>query len=368
MAVYSRYEKSTGKTVWYIDYFPTGHKRDGRIRRRLPPELVDSEEKAVEWEKDIKGHKDESLPDLSGGTTIPDLWPLYVSYARLHRLPSTAEDIFHTGKHFCRIMGNIDIRYINTGYINLYATTRQAEKVKNRTINKELSWFSGFRKWANKTYTLNLPRLEIEPLPSTRPLPIILSMEEIAAILKVARPRQRAYFGLLYFVGLRRGEANMLTWGDIAEKQRMVRVTGKGDRQRIEIMPELVLLMLAAIRSVDAQPRDYVFFNLKTRRPYKRFNQSLTSYAKKAGVTKRVTPHLMRHSCATHLLENGIDLRYVQEILGHKDISTTQFYTHVATMHKQVASDRLFDAFVAAQGANECQQKKKKGPRKPETP
>lgn len=351
MAVYSRFEKSTGCTIWYVSYYPKG-RAGGKKRVRLPPELANSEKAAKEWEQRITGSvRADALPSSSGlpsptAHTIAALWPHYVAYAKINRLPSTADDIYHSGKSLIRILGGVELKSINSGYLNLYKGTRQSEGVTNRTINKELAWFSGFRKWANKEYGLKLLPLEIESLPYRRPIPLILSMEEIRAILSVARPKQRAYFALLYLVGLRRAEANGLRWRDISKERQSVIVTGKGDRQRVEWLPREVVDYLEMIRPAHIEPDDYVFLNIKTGKPVYRYNRSLKTYALKAGITKRVTPHLMRHSFATHLLESGENLRTIQIMLGHQDVETTQFYTHVAMGQKQAAGQSLSDTFA----------------------
>lgn len=346
MSVYSRYEVSTGLTVWYVAYYPRG-RSGGQKKIRLPPAIVTTKEQALEWETAIKERTDEepSQPGQPSSLTIAALWPSYVQYARLHRLPSTAEDIHYCGRHLTRILGNVDLRTLNAGYVTLYQSTRQSEGVKNRTINKELVWFSGMRKWAAKTYALTLQPLTIENLPSARPIPVVLSMDEISAILGQAKPLQRAYFGLLYFSGLRRDEANRMTWGDVDVGRGVLRIQGKGGRERLEPAPVMVLELLQEIRPHKNLPTDHIFWNTTTQAPMKRLNRSLKSCALKAGITKRVTPHILRHSFATHLLEHGADLRVIQTLLGHKDIETTQIYTHVAMSHKAAASDKLTEAY-----------------------
>jgi site-specific recombinase XerD len=332
------------KGVYYIDYYPSG-RQGRRVRLRLPPN-VETEEQAKAWEKTIKGRKDEGSLVASEpcGSTINDLWPQYVAYARVNRLPSTAADIETVGKHFKRHLGNIDVITISGAYMELYKASRQEERVKNRTINKELSWFSGFRRWCKNSLDLDLKPLLIERLSASRPVPLVLSIGEVVKLLSKAGARQKAYFGLLYFVGLRRQEANQAKWEDVDQAAGVMRVIGKGNRQRIEPIPAIVLEWLHAIESVRRQ--GFIFLNRQTGKPVKRMNRSLSTLAKKAGITKRVYPHLLRHSNATHHLEEDTDIRTVQELLGHLDIEQTQWYAQVTMKKKHQASKRLADAYA----------------------
>jgi site-specific recombinase XerD len=351
------------KGSYYVDYYPDG-RRGKRIRLRLPPG-VDTEEQARAWERTIRGQKEEKglVASEPCGSTINDLWPQYVAYARVNRLPSTAADIETVGKHFGQHLGNIEVVTISTAYIDLYKAARKAEGVKNRTINKELSWFSGFRRWCKNSLYPDLKPLAIERLSASRPVPLVLSIGEVVKLLSKAGPRQKAYFGLLYFVGLRRQEVNQAEWDDLDREAGVIRVTGKGNRQRIEPVPAIVLEWLHAI--APARMEGFIFLNRQTGKPVKRMNKSLTTLAKKAGITKRVYPHLLRHSNATPHLEEETDIRTVQELLGHLDIEQTQWYAQVTMKKKRQASKRLAEAYEREAVDNGGQREKDDPSKKP---
>jgi integrase/recombinase XerD len=182
---------------------------------------------------------------------------------------------------------------------------------------------------------LRLPKLP-------RALPELLSREEVEAL--IAAPgtdgplalRDTALLELLYATGCRISEALDLTADRLYLDQAVVRLTGKGDKQR------LVPLGQPAIAALHAWLRDgrpalcrgavrWVFVNkLGGRLSRVGFFQKLREHALKAGITRPISPHKLRHSFATHLLAGGADLRAVQTLLGHADIATTEIYTHVA--------------------------------------
>lgn len=174
-------------------------------------------------------------------------------------------------------------------------------------------------------------------------LPATLSSPEIDALMAapdVTKPlglRDRAIFELMYATGLRVSEVVNLRMDQLHLTLNLLQVTGKGDKERIvPISPQAVdwvqqYLTRSRPRLVRMQPPATVFVNFHgatlTRQG---IWKNLKAYIDAIGITKNVTPHTLRHSFATHLLENGADLRVVQELLGHADISTTQIYTHLS--------------------------------------
>ena len=175
-----------------------------------------------------------------------------------------------------------------------------------------------------------------------RYLPAVLSVEEVAAIMDSvdtgtdAGLRDRAILEVLYGCGLRVSEASSLRISNIFFEEEYISVIGKGDKQRIvplgEVAADALKAWLAARWIPEAEFSDIVFLNKKGR-PLSRV--SIFNLVKKqalaAGVTREISPHTFRHSFATHLIENGADLRAVQEMLGHEGILTTEIYTHVDT-------------------------------------
>ncbi len=180
-------------------------------------------------------------------------------------------------------------------------------------------------------------------LPKTwRRLPEVLSRQEVESLLEAPEVdaafawRDRALLEVLYGAGVRVSELVGLAVGDVWHDQGLVRVLGKGAKERLVPIGRRALGALA-IYTREIRPRldrgetaGRLFLNARGR-PLSRVGAwgIVKRCARRAGIAKRVTPHTLRHTFATHLLEGGADLRAVQEMLGHADLSTTQLYTHV---------------------------------------
>ncbi len=173
-------------------------------------------------------------------------------------------------------------------------------------------------------------------------LPGVLQEDEVAGLLEIefdagpAGARDRAILELLYATGMRVGELAHLHLAQIDFDSRMIRVTGKGNKERMvlfgqkahEALRDYLEIRSGLLRHLDSQ---YLFLNLKgDRLSETRIRQILKAYVRKTALQKNVSPHTLRHSFATHLLNSGADLRWIQELLGHSSLSTTQKYTHLS--------------------------------------
>jgi len=167
------------------------------------------------------------------------------------------------------------------------------------------------------------------------PLPTVLSLPEVAAILEaLQRPVYRAIAMVLYGTGLRIDEALSLEVGDIDGARGVLRVRhGKGDRARDARLSPRLLQYLRDYWDMERPPRPYLFASRRTGRPptQESVRHAFAQAQEQAGITKRVTPHVLRHSYATHLLEAGTDIRVIQALLGHRSLQTTMRYTRVST-------------------------------------
>ncbi|MCD6527799.1 MAG: site-specific tyrosine recombinase XerD [Desulfuromonas sp.] len=192
----------------------------------------------------------------------------------------------------------------------------------------------------NPLIRLTTPRM-LQTLPDT------LSVKEVEKLLQIGDDgqllthRDQAMLELLYATGLRVSELVGLQLSDVHLNSGYLRTLGKGDKQRIvpigEVSIELLTDYLQSVRPALAKGRmlsDCVFLNRSGKGLTRQgFWKMIKRRALQAGIRKNVTPHTLRHSFATHLLENGADLRVVQMLLGHVDIATTQIYTHVTREH-----------------------------------
>ena len=189
------------------------------------------------------------------------------------------------------------------------------------------------------------PTDNVEAPRRARPLPVVLSFEETRRLLDapdIRTPqgfRDAAMLHTLYAAGLRVSELVDLRLKGLNLTAGFLSVTGKGNKQRLVPIGEWATAMLTRyieeIRPRYAGPAESAVFLSNRRKPMTRqaFWLIVKKYARAAGIAKAISPHKLRHSFATHLLENGADLRSVQAMLGHADISTTQIYTHVTAKH-----------------------------------
>jgi len=231
----------------------------------------------------------------------------------------------------------------------------QKIRLKSSTLNRNLS---GLRSFFN--YLVSNGEAESNPFHRIRApkgakmLPDFLLFDEIERLFtaidteSAEGKRDRAMFELMYASGLRVGETASLKLSNIDFNQRVLRITGKGSKERIvpfyPYAGELIKQYLTQGRPelLGESKSDFLFINKKHQPLSERGIQYLLDkYARNSGINKTIHPHMLRHSFATHLLDNGADLRIVQELLGHAHLSTTQIYTHVTV-------DRLKSAYLSA--------------------
>ena len=223
-----------------------------------------------------------------------------------------------------------------------------AKTVNPRTQSRVISGLKGFFNYLifedyRKTNPLELidaPRLG-------RKLPDTLAVDEIDSIIKAIvlsskqGERNRAIIETLYGCGLRVSELTNLKISDLYFDEGFIKVTGKGDKQRlVPIGPtteKYITIYRKEIRvhqHIDSSAKDTLFLNQHGRQLTRAMIFTIVKrLAEKAGIQKTISPHTFRHSFATHLLENGADLRAIQQMLGHESITTTEIYTHIDRKH-----------------------------------
>ncbi len=235
-----------------------------------------------------------------------------------------------------------DLRDATTLDLHECMSARFQAGVGSRSAARWLSALRGFYRYlllhqeieADPTATLEHPK-------PGRPLPTSISPNQVDALL--AAPdvttavgmRDRAMLEVLYACGLRISELVGLSVNDVNRRQGWVRVRGKGDKERLVPMGEAALAWLDRyLREVWpalAAGSDVLFPSNRQRQMTRQtFWHAIKRHARAAGISANISPHTLRHAFATHLVDNGADLRAVQMMLGHSDLSTTQIYTHVA--------------------------------------
>lgn len=231
-----------------------------------------------------------------------------------------------------------DIHSINRMNINAYVRTLRERKLAPTSVIRKVASLRGFFKWATSSGILEKnPAATLEQPKTPQRLPKVVSVKEIDEMLhNNLTPLEHVMMELLYSCGLRVSELVNLKLNDIDLSSKYVRCFGKGSKERIIPIGEQAKAMLKEYFPT----RDLLIkkYNLTTKNLLIKDNghfvtrQDVYNFIHAQGklIHKNISPHTLRHSFATHLLENGADLRVVQELLGHSDVSTTQLYTHIS--------------------------------------
>lgn len=238
-----------------------------------------------------------------------------------------------------------DIRDVDTKTIQKYLAYLKKLGYSQTSTSRALSAIKSFHKFLYLEHrTLENPATNLSSPKLDKKLPTVLSVEEVIKLLDSLddstpiHHRNKAMIEMVYGTGLRVSELVGLKLQDLHLTNKMISVKGKGNKERIvpindyanKVLREYIINSRPKLAK-PSKDNGYVFLNhLGTPISRQSFFLILKEQCNKAGITKEVSPHTLRHSFATHLLEAGTDLRLIQEMLGHEDISTTQIYTHLS--------------------------------------
>lgn len=254
---------------------------------------------------------------------------------------NTRDSYLYDLKELATFYNNKNIAYLTKEDIQEYL--RKLTNKKSRTKAHYLTVFNNFYSYLvkeniikiNPCETIKMPKLE-------KKLPEYLTIEEIDKLLNIKtntayEKRNKAMLEMLYATGMRISELINLTMSNIYLEDNMVKVFGKGSKERIipfnDYAKDYLIDYLEFGRNelLGIKNSEYVFISSRHSKITRQaFFKILKKLCEEAGINKNISPHILRHSFATHLLHNGADLRIVQELLGHSDISTTQIYTHLS--------------------------------------
>ena len=228
---------------------------------------------------------------------------------------------------------------------NVKSSNKKAKlkPVSKRSINRKISALRTFFKYlqeikvieTNKASYINVPKFEKE-LPNVINRDDLNNLRHVINTEKITGIRDRLIIELLYSSGLRSIELINLSEFMIDIEEREIRVVGKGDKERITFFSEnakkwLIKYMEEKKRQYANYTREVLIVNSKGKKLTTRsLRRLISAHAHEAGIQKEITPHVFRHSFAMELLNNGVDIRYLQELLGHSSIAATQVYTHVS--------------------------------------
>ena len=232
---------------------------------------------------------------------------------------------------------------VNSKHIQDYFSERQKNNIGSSTQARILTCLHSFYQYllANQlikkdpTEQLSQPKLE-------KKLPVFLNIQEVEKLLEAPSSsslfgqRDRAMLELLYSCGLRVSELINLSYHNINLKEEFIRIHGKGNKERVLPMGEVAIDYLMKYETnarpmllKNGQSDSYFLSNRGSAMSRQNFFYIIKAYANQVGIDKPLSPHSLRHAFATHLVQKGADLRSVQLMLGHSDISSTQLYTHI---------------------------------------
>lgn len=245
-----------------------------------------------------------------------------------------------------------DIKKVSKTLVQVFLNEEGQQKLSTRTIAQLITSLRSFFKYmAQENYIEESPLTQLNLPKMPKQLPKYLTLEEVdqLLLLDIKQPehyrlRTRVLLELLYSCGMRISELTSLKMEHIHSHMGLLQVVGKGDKERM-IPINTYALTLIEHYTKTARPRilknrqsDFLLLNHHGKQLSRQGAWKLIQLAAQSvGIKKSVSPHMLRHSFATHLVENGADLRIVQELLGHSDISTTQIYTHVSKKQIQKA-------------------------------
>jgi integrase/recombinase XerC len=240
--------------------------------------------------------------------------------------------------------GKLDWKNFDSQHVRMFAARSHAGGLQPRSVQRRLSAVRGFFNYLVRERVVpNNPAVDVRAPKAAKRLPGTLDVDTLNQLLDIPdegplAARDRAIMELFYSSGLRLDELVRLDLRDLDLTDRTVRVMGKGSKTRILPVGRKAIEALRLWfrdRSAVAGPTETAVFVAKngTRLQHRAVQRRIAYWARRKGLPARVYPHLFRHSFATHLLESSKDLRGVQELLGHADISTTQIYTHLDFAH-----------------------------------
>jgi len=255
----------------------------------------------------------------------------------------------------------LDVGSVTTSQLEEFVATRQASGAATSTIARQLAAVRSMHRYlATEQVRADDPTADLEGVRVPSGIPKPLTEEQVASLLDAVVStdpigrRDRALLEMLYATGARISEVVGLSIGDIEFDAGLVRLFGKGSKERIVPFGAVAaraldewfsesgrahLVPMQWRRRTDAEA---VFLNTRGSRLTRQAAWLVVrKYGERAGIASSLSPHVLRHSCATHMLDHGADLRVVQEMLGHASISTTQVYT-------KVSQERLFDVYRSA--------------------
>ena len=285
--------------------------------------------------------------------TLNEASDLYFQYLRVEKGVSkeTIRNYAYDLKQFFDSLHKRNTSDLKSGDIQEFIRIQTQNMLSIPTILRRVSCTKNFYLFLERERIITFQIDELEKPRGTKKLPVCISIEEVEALLnqpdldKPEGQRDRAMLEVMYSSGLRISELLNLRMNQINYARGMVKVIGKGDKERVVPIGDYALEYLNKYindgrRKNPKRNSDYLFLN-RYGEPVSRvyFFLQVKKYAEQAGIKEEISPHTLRHCFATHMLENGAELRAVQEMLGHANIGTTQIYTNISSKRVLSAYD-----------------------------
>ena len=246
-------------------------------------------------------------------------------------------------KIFSKWLNNNSLIDVDKKQIQDYFSYRKDSNISSSTQSRMLTCLHSFYQYLSDKQNLKIDPTEQLDYPKLeKKLPVFLNVQEVERLLEAPNSkslfgqRDRAMLELLYSCGLRVSELINLSYHNINLKDEFIRIHGKGNKERLLPMGEIAIDYLTKYELnsrpallKNGQSDSYFLSNRGRAMSRQNFFYIIKDYASKAGIDKPLSPHSLRHAFATHLVQKGADLRSVQLMLGHSDISSTQLYTHI---------------------------------------
>ena len=265
----------------------------------------------------------------------------FIQYLKTERnaSPQTVRSYFSDLEQLFDFLGTTDLASVDHQILRQFIAHLMRLNVKKSSMARKLSSIRSFFAYLNrkKIITNNPARLLATPRQEKR-LPAVLTVDDALRLMDSpgsaadTELRDRAVLETLYSTGIRASELIGINHDDINRRDRLIRIRGKGRKERIVPVGNKALAAIDAYLAVRTGNASIpaIFTNKSGKRLTARTVQRiLENYRKKLGLAQKASPHTLRHSFATHMLESGADLRAIQELLGHASLSTTQRYTHL---------------------------------------
>ena len=283
---------------------------------------------------------------------LNDAISLYFQYLRVEQGVSeeTIKNYAYDLKHFFIALGKQSTEDFLPTDISDFVRIQSKNMLSTPTILRRISSTKNFYLFLEREHIIEMKLMNFDKPKGIKKLPVSISVEEVEALLNapdIKKPeglRDRALLEVMYSSGLRVSELLNLSIRNINFEHGMLKIVGKGNKQRHVPIGEWALDYLKQYiegprRHNPGRNTEIVFLN-RYGKPLSRqyFFLQVKKYAKEVGIQKEISPHTLRHCFATHMLENGAELRAVQEMLGHSNIATTQIYTNIS-------SKRILDAY-----------------------